>query len=98
MPTTPKPRKSKRPPALENGGGGAFRARSVAPRRNARAARRPNVPAGDASADGEPEEAPSEDVLEFLKAVDDYKRRNARLFPSFSEILSILRSLGYRKE
>jgi len=42
-------------------------------------------------------EVPSEDVLEFLKAVDDYKRKAARPFPSLSEYLRILRGLGYRK-
>jgi hypothetical protein len=42
-------------------------------------------------------EVPSEDVLEFLKAVDDYKRKSARPFPSLSEYLRILRSLGYKK-
>jgi hypothetical protein len=35
--------------------------------------------------------------LDFLKAVDAYKRNNQRPFPSWSEVLAILISLGYRR-
>jgi len=38
-----------------------------------------------------------EDVLEFIRAVDEYKRSNNKPFPSWSEILEIIRDLGYRK-
>jgi hypothetical protein len=37
------------------------------------------------------------DVLEFIKAMDDYRVRHNRPFPSWSEVLSVLGSLGYRK-
>jgi len=33
----------------------------------------------------------------FLKAVERFQRRTRRRYPSWREILSILRSLGYRK-
>jgi hypothetical protein len=37
------------------------------------------------------------DTLEFIQAIDRFKRKTQKLFPSWSEILQILRSLGYRK-
>jgi hypothetical protein len=37
------------------------------------------------------------DELEFLKAMDRYKRDNRRPWPTWSEVLAVLRSLGYRK-
>ena len=33
----------------------------------------------------------------FIKAIDEYKRVNKRNFPSYTEILEILKALGYRK-
>jgi hypothetical protein len=35
--------------------------------------------------------------LEFLKAIDRYKRERQRPHPSWREILAVARSLGYRK-
>lgn len=35
--------------------------------------------------------------LEFLRAVDTYKRTRMRPFPTLSELLEVLVSLGYRK-
>ena len=37
------------------------------------------------------------DEIEFMKAMDQYKRANRRPFPTWSEVLEVLRSLGYRK-
>jgi hypothetical protein len=37
------------------------------------------------------------DVLEFIAAIDAYKRAHDKPFPSWSEILWILRQLGYRR-
>src|SRR5579883_3438717 len=39
----------------------------------------------------------SDDETEFMKAMDRYKRENRRPFPTWSEVLEVLRSLGYRK-
>ena len=39
----------------------------------------------------------TEDELEFMKALDMYKRENRRPFPTCSEVLQVLKSLGYRK-
>ena len=35
--------------------------------------------------------------IEFMKAMDQYKRENCRPFPTWSEVLEVLRALGYRK-
>ena len=32
-----------------------------------------------------------------MKAMDQYKRSNRRPFPTWSEVLEVLRSMGYRK-
>lgn len=38
------------------------------------------------------------DDLEFLKAMDEYRRDFKRPFPGCSEYLAVLKSLGYRKD
>lgn len=35
------------------------------------------------------------DEIEFMQALDAYKRANGRMFPTCSEILEVIRSLGY---
>jgi len=37
----------------------------------------------------------SDEVIEFITAVDDYKRLKGRPFPSWSEVLEIVKALGY---
>jgi len=37
------------------------------------------------------------ELLEFIMAVDEYKRTNDRPFPSWSEVFEIVQYLGYRK-
>jgi len=32
-----------------------------------------------------------------MTAMDDYKRRSGRQFPTWSEVLEVMRSLGYRQ-
>ena len=39
----------------------------------------------------------SGDLLEFVMAVDEYKRINERPYPTISEIFEIIHYLGYRK-
>ena len=39
----------------------------------------------------------NEEQLDFLKAVDEYKRVNDRPFPTLTEVLDIALYLGYRK-
>lgn len=33
--------------------------------------------------------------VEFMKAMDDYKQSSGRMFPTCSEVLEVIRSLGY---
>jgi hypothetical protein len=44
-----------------------------------------------------PDEMPP-DVIEFITAIDDYKRLNRRPFPTWSEVLEIVKGLGYERE
>ena len=34
---------------------------------------------------------------EFMQAMHDYKHRSGRMFPTWSEVLEVLRDLGYQK-
>ena len=37
----------------------------------------------------------TDDEVEFMNALDDYKRKSGRMFPTCSEVLEVVRSLGY---
>ncbi|MBL8811521.1 MAG: hypothetical protein JNM43_15225 [Planctomycetaceae bacterium] len=39
----------------------------------------------------------SDPEIEFMRAMDDYKRKSGRPFPTWSEVLEVFMSLGYRK-
>lgn len=39
----------------------------------------------------------SDGEIEFMRAMDDYKRKSGRPFPTWSEVLEVVMSLGYRK-
>src|ERR1051325_2827850 len=39
----------------------------------------------------------NEEEIAFMKAMDQYKRDNRRPFPTWSEVLEVLFSLGYRR-
>ena len=39
----------------------------------------------------------SEEQFEFLMAIDEYKRKNTRPFPTWTEVLEVIKALGYRK-
>lgn len=39
----------------------------------------------------------SEEQFEFLMAIDTYKKANGRPFPTWTEVLEIIKALGYRK-
>jgi hypothetical protein len=39
----------------------------------------------------------SEEQFTFLMAIDEYKRKNARPFPTWTEVLEVVKALGYRK-
>ena len=37
------------------------------------------------------------DEVEFMGAIDEYKRLNGRMFPTCSEVLEVLKKLGYER-
>jgi len=39
----------------------------------------------------------TDEERQFLQAIDAYQRQRRRPFPSFTEILAVARSLGYRR-
>ena len=39
----------------------------------------------------------TEAEMEFMLAMNEYKRRSGRMFPTWSEVLEVLRDLGYVK-
>jgi hypothetical protein len=43
------------------------------------------------------ERAYTEAETEFMMAMNEYKHRSGRMFPTWSEVLEVLRNLGYEK-
>jgi len=39
----------------------------------------------------------SDEQFEFLMAIKEYKEKNARPFPTWTEVLEVIKALGYRK-
>jgi hypothetical protein len=39
----------------------------------------------------------SDEQFEFIMAIDEYKRANSRPFPTWTEVLEVIKALGYRK-
>ncbi|MBN1509310.1 MAG: hypothetical protein JW955_20865 [Sedimentisphaerales bacterium] len=39
----------------------------------------------------------SDEQFEFLMAIDEYKKANAKPFPTWTEVLEVIKALGYRK-
>ncbi len=39
----------------------------------------------------------SDEQFEFLMAIDEYKKANARPFPTWTEVLEVIKAIGYRK-
>ncbi len=39
----------------------------------------------------------TDDLLEFIMTIDEYKRVNNKPFPSWSEVYEVIKYLGYRK-
>lgn len=59
--------------------------------RRAKVPRRRQIDPTTCERDYTPEE------IEFMKALDEYKRSSGRMFPTCSEILEVLKKLGYEK-
>ncbi|RME41746.1 MAG: hypothetical protein D6788_00565 [Planctomycetota bacterium] len=78
-------------------GGGQDRRKSVVDRRSGMDRRRgPGRRRGEVRRAAEEGEITGE-LLEFIQAIDEYKRVNDRPFPSWSEVFEIIHYLGYRK-
>ena len=39
----------------------------------------------------------TDEQFEFLMAMNEYKRVNRRPFPTWTEVLDVMKALGYRK-
>jgi hypothetical protein len=39
----------------------------------------------------------NQEEIDFMQALDNYKRQSGRMFPTCSEILEVIRGLGYHK-
>jgi len=39
----------------------------------------------------------TDEQFEFVMAIDEYKRKNAKPFPTWTEVLAVIKALGYRK-
>ncbi len=37
----------------------------------------------------------NQDEIDFMRAMDDYKHNSGRMFPTCSEVLEVIRSMGY---
>jgi hypothetical protein len=79
--TTPDRRKKRAPVAVER--------RKI--ERRAKVSRRRQIDPTTCERDYSSEE------IEFMNALDEYKRTSGRMFPTCSEILEVIRKLGYQK-
>jgi len=39
----------------------------------------------------------TDEQFQFLQAIEEYKRLNKRTFPTWTEVLDVVKALGYRK-
>jgi hypothetical protein len=39
----------------------------------------------------------TDEQFEFLMAIDEYKRKNKKQFPTWTEVLEVIKALGYRR-
>jgi hypothetical protein len=39
----------------------------------------------------------SDEQFEFLLAIEEYKRKNSKRFPTWTEVFEVIKALGYRK-
>lgn len=59
------------------------------------------MPVEPAAASSEEDEGDADimegELLEFVRAIDEYKRINRRQFPTWGEVLRVVRTLGYKR-
>lgn len=39
----------------------------------------------------------TDEEIEFMRAMDEYKRKSGRMFPTWSEVLEVVRAMGYKR-
>ena len=39
----------------------------------------------------------SDEQFEFIMAIDEYKRKNSKRFPTWTEVFEVIKAMGYRK-
>jgi hypothetical protein len=39
----------------------------------------------------------SDEQFEFLLAIDEYKKKNSKRFPTWTEVFEVIKAMGYRK-
>ena len=39
----------------------------------------------------------SDEQFEFLLAIEEYKRKNSKRFPTWTEVFEVIKAMGYRK-
>ncbi len=83
-------------PATERRGRSDRRRSAVDRRAGLERRRGPGRRRSDARKDAEEGEL-SQEQFEFVMAMDEYKRANNRPFPTWTEILEVIKYLGYRK-
>ncbi len=84
-------------PGMDRRRGCPDRRQSPVDRRSGLERRRgPGRRRSDARRDAEEGELNTEQ-FEFVMAMDEYKRMNKRPFPSWTEVLEVIKYLGYRK-
>jgi hypothetical protein len=72
--------------------------KAVDPKPRARRAGKPARPTVDPATDAKPRDpAYSTAELEFMQAMQEYKQSSGRMFPTWSEVLEVLKALGYAK-
>ena len=96
MNTKSPPDETQSPPTTERRGQPDRRKSGVDRRSGLERRRGPGRRRSDARKDAEEGEL-SQEQFEFVMAMDEYKRANNRPFPTWTEILEVIKYLGYRK-
>lgn len=99
MVTATQPRKNRKTTRPHDHGRSNGKATGKGKPKHAARARTPRRSTGDEAPErsSPPMAEIDADVLEFIEAIDRFKKMHARPFPSWSEVLRVVRELGYRR-
>jgi len=101
-PSKPRPQPAPKPPKQGSADTRAARTRSSNKASKVQGSAAKPVSPKLAASRVEPNEAAaagelSTEVMEFINAIDEYKRQRRRPFPNWSEIFEIVKALGYKR-